>query len=181
LCLTKNGNYLFVANSNDNAVSVIDTKQQKVIETLTASLYPNAPPGSTTNGLALSADESTLYIANADNNCLAVFDVRKPGFSTSRGFIPTGWYPTCVRVVGKKIFVTNGKGFSSMANPYGPNPTNKKTKVIWKGEEAKPKEQYIGGLFTGTLSIIDVPTEKQLGMYSQQYMPIRLTQKQRNY
>ena len=35
-------------------------------------MYPSSVMGSTTNGLALSADEKTLYIANADNNCLAV-------------------------------------------------------------------------------------------------------------
>ena len=168
LCLTKNGKYLFVANSNDNAVSVIDTRQQKVIETLTASLYPDAPPGSTTNGLALSADEKTLYIANADNNCLAVFNVRKPGFSVSKGFIPVGWYPTCVKAIGKKIYVTNGKGFSSFPNPDGPNPTNKRKKVIYQGEEIDAKVQYIGGLFTGTLSIINIPSEKQLSLYSQE-------------
>jgi YVTN family beta-propeller protein len=50
LCLSKKGNHLFVANALDNSVSVIDTKQQKVIETLTASLYPDATQGSTTNG-----------------------------------------------------------------------------------------------------------------------------------
>ena len=43
ICLTKNGRYLFVANSNDNSVSVIDLRLKKVIETLTSSLYPNAP------------------------------------------------------------------------------------------------------------------------------------------
>ena len=50
ICLTKNGKYLFVANSNDNSVSVIDISTKKVIETLTSSLYPDAPQGSTTNG-----------------------------------------------------------------------------------------------------------------------------------
>ena len=45
ICLTKNGKYLFVANSNDNSVSVIDVPSKKVIETLTSSLYPNAPQG----------------------------------------------------------------------------------------------------------------------------------------
>ena len=97
ICITNNGKYLFVANSNDNSVSVIDVPSKKVIETLTSSLYPNAPEGSTTNGLALSPDEKTLYIANADNNCLALFDISKPGNSKSKGFIPTGWYPTCVK------------------------------------------------------------------------------------
>ena len=40
LCLTKKGQYLYVANANDNSVSVIDTRQRKVIETLNAALYP---------------------------------------------------------------------------------------------------------------------------------------------
>ena len=80
---------------------------------MNAALYPDAPSGSTTNSVALSADEKTLYIANADNNCLAVFDVSNPGSSKSKGFIPVGWYPTCVRVIGNKIFVANGKGFTS--------------------------------------------------------------------
>ena len=170
ICLTKNGQYLFVANANDNSVSIINIKERKVIETLTASLYPNAPEGSTTNGLALSPDEKTLYIANADNNCLAVFDVSMPGSSHSLGFIPTGWYPTCVKAIGKKIFVTNGKGFSSMANPYGPNPSKEGQEVNYQaGEKNKPREeQYIGGLFKGTMSIIDVPLQKQLSLYAQQ-------------
>ena len=90
-----------------------------MVETLNAALYPDSPSGSTTNGLALSADEKTLYIANADNNCLAVFDVSNPGNSKSKGFIPVGWYPTYVRVIGNKIFVANGKGFTSMANLHG--------------------------------------------------------------
>ncbi|MEP6514488.1 MAG: bifunctional YncE family protein/alkaline phosphatase family protein [Parafilimonas sp.] len=169
LCLTKNGNYLFVANANDNSVSVIDVKQRKIIETLNAALYPNSPTGSTTNSVALSADEKTLYIANADNNCVAVFDVNEPGSSKSKGFIPVGWYPACVRVIGNTIFVANGKGFTSMANPFGPNPYNKQEQLSYqKGDTSKAQEvQYIGGLFKGTLSTFNTPAEKQLSIYSQ--------------
>ncbi|MGL1260096.1 hypothetical protein ACSTK8_25285, partial [Vibrio parahaemolyticus] len=72
------------------------------------------------------------FIANADNNCLSVFDVSKPIQSKSKGFIPVGWYPTNVKVIGKKIFVSNGKGFSSMANPYGPNPFGNKQTVLYQ-------------------------------------------------
>jgi YVTN family beta-propeller protein len=169
LCLTSKGKYLFVANSNDNSVSVIDVAGRKVVETLNAALYPDAPNGSTTNGLALSTDEKTLYIANADNNCLNVFDVSTITKSKSKGFIPVGWYPTNVKVVGKKIFVSNGKGFSSMANFYGPNPFGNRQEVLHhEGDPAKPKGvQYIAGLFQGTMSIINEPTEKELGIYSQ--------------
>lgn len=169
ILLTKKGKLLYVANSNDNTVSIINTVENKVIEVLNAALYPDAPNGSTTNGLALSANEKTLYIANADNNCLSVFDVSKPVMSKSKGFIPVGWYPTNVKVVGKKIFVTNGKGFSSKANPYGPNPFGNKEIVVYQqGDPNKPKSvQYIAGLFMGTMSVIDTPTEAQLSVYSQ--------------
>ena len=168
MCITRNGQFLFVANANDNNVSVIDTKQMKAIETLNTALYPDAPSGSTTNGVALSEDQKTLYIANADNNCLAVFDVSAPGESKAKGFIPTGWYPSCVRVAGKKILVSNGKGMTSMPNPYGPNPARKGEQVVYQegGKEQKIKVQYIAGLFKGTLSIISPPDDRQMGIFS---------------
>ncbi len=168
IIINKSNTHLFVANANDNSVSIIDLATKKVIETLNAALYPNAPSGSTTNGLALSADDKTLYIANADNNCLSVFDVSKIGASKAKGFIPVGWYPTNVKVIGNKIFVTNGKGFSSQANPYGPNPYRSREAVIYQqGDTSKPMGvQYIAGLFKGTLSIISTPSDKQLAIFS---------------
>jgi DNA-binding beta-propeller fold protein YncE len=164
LCITKNGKYMFVANANDNSVSVINIKKRLVIETLNAALFPNSLAGSTTNSVALSPDDKKLFIANADNNCLAVFDVSEPSESVSKGFIPTDWYPTCVRTIGKKIFISNGKGNMSMANPFGPNPYGRDEEVTYQHgitEKAKPV-QYIGGLFKGNLQIVDSPTNKQL-------------------
>jgi YVTN family beta-propeller protein len=167
LCITRNGKYLFVSNANDNSVSVISTEKNRVIEILNSALYPNSPSGSTTNSLALSEDEKTIYIANADNNCLAVFDVSTPGNCKSKGFIPTGWYPTCVRVVKNNIFVTNGKGLTSKANPFGPSPISKEEQVARHADIQNAKVQYIGGLFRGTLQAIATPTENQLALYSQ--------------
>ena len=170
MCLSKNGRWLYVANANDNTVSVIDLAAGKVLETLNAAIYPGSLTGSTTNGVALSADEKTLYVANADNNCLAVFDVSRPGAAQSKGFIPTGWYPTCVRVIGKNIYVSNGKGFSSFPNPDGPNPVDREQSVsLHQGDAVKPRKvQYIGGgLMMGTMSIIPVPSGRQLSVYSQ--------------
>jgi YVTN family beta-propeller protein len=170
LLLSRNGSWLFVANANDNSVSVIDTRKRTVVEVLNAALYPDAPPGSTSNGLALSEDEKTLFIANADNNCLAVFDVAKPGQSQSKGFIPTGWYPTNVKVIGKNIYVANGKGLSSAPNPFGPNPLVPDQAVVYQhGDSSKAvKVQYIGGLYRGSLSIIPIPAAKTLAGYSRQ-------------
>ncbi len=169
LCMTHNAKYLFVSNANDNTVSVIDLKKNIVIESLNSAVHPTKLSGSTSNSVALTDNDKTLFIANADNNCLAVFDVSLPGESHSRGFIPTGWYPSVVRVINTKLYVANGKGFSSLPNPYGPNPLGYKQAVMLHGgDTAKPKQvQYIGGgLLMGTLSIISIPTEKTLSDYS---------------
>jgi YVTN family beta-propeller protein len=169
LLLNKKGTSLFVANANDNTVSVINTKSNKVIETISTVLYPTPLIGSTTNGLALSADEKTLYIANADNNCLAVFDVTTPGNSKSEGFIPVGWYPTNVKTLGGKIIVANGKGLTSMANPLGPQPFLKDNNMdIHMGITANSLIQYIAALFKGDLSFIDAPKPGQLKAYTKQ-------------
>ncbi len=168
LVFTKDGKRLFVPNGNDNTVSVIETSTYKLIEHISASLYPESPIGTTPNGVALSEDEQTLFVANADNNCLSVFDISVEGRSRSKGFIPTGWYPTSVKVIGTKIFVTNGKGFTSKPNPNGPNPMMVK-KPQEKGANPQANKdivEYIGGLFKGTLSIIDIPTSQTLATYS---------------
>ena len=156
MTLTKDGKFLYVANGNDNSVSVIETSSQKVIEVFSSALYPNSPAGSTTNAVALSEDEDLLYIANADNNCLAVFDVEKPGSSKSLGFIPTGWYPTSVKVWKNNIWIANGKGATSLANPKGPNPYLRHSDTT----------QYIGALFKGTLSIVPEPDQQELSIFS---------------
>ena len=160
--INKSGTTLFVANGNDNTVSVVDLNQKKVIETLSTTLYPTLLSGSTPNGIDLSTDEKTLYIANADNNCLAVFDISHLGSSVSKGFIPTGWYPTQVKVIGNTLYVANGKGMQSMANPRGPRPfatTNTGKRHVGNRQRA---EQYIGGLFKGTLSVFSIPQKVEL-------------------
>ncbi|HCL83117.1 MAG TPA: hypothetical protein DIC22_04035 [Chitinophagaceae bacterium] len=164
LCLSGNGRTLYVANANDNSVSVIDITNRRVLETLDAALYPGSPGGSTTNGVALSENDKTLYIANADNNCLAVFDVSHPGSSRSIGYIPVGWYPTGVKLIGNKVFVSNGKGFTSLPNAgYKPFDTSHANITY---QHAVVKTGYIGGLFTGTLSMFDEPSVEKLNEYS---------------
>ena len=161
MLLAKGGKILFVANANRNTVSVIDTEAGKSIETIGTAIDPKAPPGSTPNSLALSPDESMLFVANANTNDVAVVNVKDPGGSAPLGFIPAGWYPTSVRLArdGKTIFVTNGKGASSRANRDGPRPG-------FTGGR-NPTQEYIGGLFQGTLSIIPMPAPREMATYSQ--------------
>jgi YVTN family beta-propeller protein len=170
LCISRNGKWLFVSNANDNTVSVIDLKKAAVLETLNTGVYPTHLSGTTSNSVALAADDKTLYVADADNNCLAVFDVSSPGSSHSLGFVPTGWYPSVVRVIDNKLYVANAKGLLSLPNPHGPNPTGyKETVLLHGGDPDKPQQvQYIGGgLLMGALSVIPIPTADELSVYSQ--------------
>jgi YVTN family beta-propeller protein len=170
LCLSRDGRYLYVANANDNTVSVVDLRHSRVLETLNTAVFPTQLSGTTSNSVALTDDGKTLYVANADNNCLAVFDVSTPGSSKSLGFVPTGWYPSVVRVIDSKLYVADAKGLSSLPNPHGPNPTAyKETVLLHGGDPNKPRQvQYIGGgLLMGALSIIPLPSAKELAVYSQ--------------
>jgi YVTN family beta-propeller protein len=150
---SRDGSRLFVACANTNAVWVVDLKTRRATEQIGVALFPNAPPGTTPNALALSPDGATLLVANADNNTVAVVDVSKPGESRVRGFIPTGWYPTGVTFdrEGRRIYVLNGKGLTSAANPRGPHPG-------MRGADG----QYIAALLQGALSEIAMPDDAEL-------------------
>jgi YVTN family beta-propeller protein len=168
MAVNAKGKWLYVANANTNSVSVINLNSREVVETLNTALSPDAPIGSTTNSVALSANGKTLYIANADNNYLAEFDVSDPGNSHSLGFIPVGWYPTCVRVWGKQILVTNGKGMSSMSNPYTTDRKISPDNAKYKKSNNSVPMKYIGSMFKGTLSVIPAPTPAILDNYTKQ-------------
>ena len=161
MLLTRDGTLLYVANANRNTVSVFDVEAGRALESIGTAIDPKAPPGSTPSSLALSPDESVLFVANANTNNLAVVNVEEPGTSRPLGFIPTGWYPTSVRVArdGRTIYVANGKGATSKPNREGPNP-------LAPGGTDKNTREYIAGLFQGTLSAIPRPDPKQMAGYS---------------
>ncbi len=141
---------LLVAEANLNTVSIVDTASGRVTETLWAALFPDSPPGSMPNSLALSPDGALLFVANANNNNVAVFDLSSPGHAVSRGFIPVGWFPTSVRVArdGGTLVVANGKGIASLANPRGPFPGSRVPRDL---------EEYIGSLLRGTVALVPLP------------------------
>jgi len=151
---------LFVANANTDNVSVINTKTDKVIETISVLPYPGALYGSTPNGLAVTPDSKTLFVANAGNNDVAVIDISRPVKAKIKGLIPAGWYPTAAALTndGKTLFIANGKGLRSKPNPKGPLPTRKKTL----------ETQYIGNLLWGTVSVLPLPDNNQLKAYTAQ-------------
>jgi YVTN family beta-propeller protein len=181
------GTRLFVANSNADSVSVIDTTVDTEIEGIDVRLAETMLPGASPEGLALSADERTLYVANAHSNAVAVVTLSEKSQGVKSvgngegakskvlGFIPTGQYPSALAVADGKLFIGNGKGTgfepSSMrVNNSGrtPNPPN----AAFPPNEEKNRQggQYSGSIVSGNISIVPLPDEPALARYTQQTM-----------
>ena len=162
---------VFVACSSSNGVWVVDGKRGVVSETIYTSLFPNSPEGSTPDALAVAPNGATLFVANADNNCVAVIDIEEPNKSAVKGFIPTGWYPTAVAVTpdNKHLLVGVGKGNQSKANPIPktPKPEAEMTETEKIVSRIQPYP-YIGTTLSGALSIVSLPNEEELKVYTQQ-------------
>jgi DNA-binding beta-propeller fold protein YncE len=159
MVLSAKGDALYVACANSTKVSVLDPATGKPLQTIGCALYPQAPNGNTPNSLALTPDGAVLFVANADANNLAVFKVTDRANAKPLGFIPTGWYPTSVRVnpLDKKVYVANGKGLISKANRGGPNPLRPQPATL---------NEYIGGLLRGTLGVLDLPLPERMAEYT---------------
>jgi YVTN family beta-propeller protein len=160
MVLHKDGR-LFVACANSNTVSVIDSRRGIVEETIFTALFPKSPEGSTPDAVALTPDGKTLFVANADNNCVAVIDVETRRQSGVRGFIPTGWYPTAVAVTpdGKNLLIGVGKGLQSK-----PNPIDKDA-----DPESPRKYPYIGTTLSGSLSVVPITDDEEFDKKLKEY------------
>jgi YVTN family beta-propeller protein len=169
---------LFVACSGDNTVHVIQTRAletpdlpadptrrppEGVREILSTSLYPSSPEGSTPDGVAVSPDGKSLFVANADNNNVLVADISDPTVTRVQGFLPSGWYPTSVAVSpdGGTLFVGNGKGLRFGANH--PPQTRDPRRL-----HRPPPFDYIGRMLEGSISFVRRPDPVQMEAYTEQ-------------
>ena len=167
---------LFVVNSNADTVSIVDTRTDRVIETINVRLAESEQIGASPEGLALSDDEKTLFVANAHANAVAVVGLAATPTAKDRskllGFIPTGKYASAVAVVGNRLFIANGKGTgmensSQRVNNTGlyPNMPNENFPAT-----ASKRGLYSVSAVSGNLSLVDLPDEKQLFAYTQTVM-----------
>jgi YVTN family beta-propeller protein len=139
---------LYVSNGNENTVSVIDTKKRQPIETINVGPTARAPQGSTPNALELDRKNNILFVANADNNCIAVVNVAKAAQSQVLGFIPSGWYPSALLLNSRlDLYIGNSKGIEPHANPLGP------TSPLLNGAVSKDSVRDIQ---RGTVNIVSV-------------------------
>ncbi len=157
---------LFVACANDNTVQVIDTKTLAVIEKLSTTLTPNAPEGSTPNALAIDEKRHLLYIANADNNSVAVAHIENRVHTNMGGFIPTGWYPSALvlNASGETLYIGNSKGNSAHPDPLGPHSPLLKTPEIVEQAAGSATSGNTGlfGIGEGSVRTLQTSTIEQV-------------------
>ena len=114
---------IFVSAANTNTVyaaGVSDNGDLRVLETINVATTPDHPLGMTPSALALSPDQSHLYVVCSGANAAAVVDVTAAR-SQVVGFVPTGWYPTAARALADgRLVVLNGKGSSGGSASFIP-------------------------------------------------------------
>jgi DNA-binding beta-propeller fold protein YncE len=149
LALTPDKKFVVGANAGSDTLSVIDTRTDRIVETICARQNPADLFGAQPDALAFDRRGKILFVANGTQNAVAVFQF-KPGESQLLGLIPAGWFPGALAfdARGKKICVANLKGIA--------------------GKMEKPKRGFGIGVgfnthqYCGSLSLIPVPSESEL-------------------
>jgi YVTN family beta-propeller protein len=114
------GKRLYAACATTDSIAVIDTATNRVVKTLSDAAPSGPREGSTPN--ALAAAHGRLFVAEADNNAVAVFDAKSYALL---GRVPVEWYPSALVAGGGDVVVVNGKGRGTAPNPKRPQPDQK--------------------------------------------------------
>lgn len=172
-----NEQFVFVANGNDDNITVISTKTNTVSETISVRLNKEKNPyfGDSPNGLALTTDGKRLYVANGMDDALAVVQLgQKAGSKISApksrlvGFIPTAAYPGGIAVHNSILYVANIEGIGARLTVK-----NKKNKAFQTFIPVNGKRTPTAGAFNthrmlASVSIIPVPDKEKLKSYTLQ-------------
>jgi YVTN family beta-propeller protein len=110
-----------VVNGNSDYVSMIDTKTDRVVQTISVKLNQseNGYSGDEPNALAFAPDGKTLYVSNGMDNAVAVIDMSYRDNPQIAGFLPTGAYPAGLAVDSSNIYVCNLEGEGARVSNKG--------------------------------------------------------------
>lgn len=157
--LTPDGRTLYVALANRDAVAAINVAGEAFV---VKGYFDTRLPGQSYFGaepvaLALNADASRLYVANAASDAVAVLSTRKltataarEGFVEPAGFIPTEWMPMSLAVVGRRLYIATAKGQGT-----GPNGAPMRETASSKGKRFLRRYTYIASMLHGSLAVVD--------------------------
>ncbi|MBM9502973.1 bifunctional YncE family protein/alkaline phosphatase family protein [Actinacidiphila acididurans] len=111
----KNGT-VFVTNTADNSVSVIDTAGDQVVQTIATQPWPEASVGYEPNAVTLT-DDGRLLVTLGRANAVAVYRYTTAQEPVSYvGLLPTDYFPAEVTTVGNEVIVSNTRGIDARRN-----------------------------------------------------------------
>ncbi len=165
LALDDSRHRLYVANSNSDTISVIDTEKNAVVETIPLKPFTRDVAGISPESLVLSKDGQHLYVACAGINAVAVLKLTERHM-TLKGLIPTGWYPDSIAVSpdGKYLGVATLLGIGS-GWKNAPQPAPYTTTVDGCSRGLSPKCRYVHS-YRGTIHVIAIPDAPELQRYT---------------
>lgn len=145
LALDASAGRLYVANTNDDSISVIDTATRAVITTIALQPFATKIDGVAPTAIAVDRARNRLLIACGGINAVAVYDLAAGRIA---GLIPTGWYPVSVALDarGKRMTVATLLGVGS-------------------GQKEAPAKRYVHAN-RGTVHVVDMPDAPQLASYT---------------
>ena len=142
---------VYVANATNDTISIIDAAGGTNLTEM-ALTVPGLEHlrGVLPFGMAVSADETRLYVACAGLNAVAVVDLTKRQLA---GYLPAGWFPSMVALSDndRTLIVSSAKGLGS-----GPNGG--------RGFVDPPQGATAVDVMKGTLQIVTVPDERELAV-----------------
>ena len=152
-----NGNALFVANTNSDTVSVINTTTNQVEQTIETKPWPESSVGYEPDGIAMTKD-GHLLVTLGRANAVAVYQYDgAPKEPVSYiGLLPTDYYPANVATVGDQIVVTNTRGIDAR----GPAITTS------KGQGTVPVTGHDTHSTTASLTRFTLPSDQDIANYT---------------
>jgi YVTN family beta-propeller protein len=105
---------LFVTNTFSDTVSVINTGNDKVVQTVATQPWPEAKVGYDPNGVTLTSD-GHLLVTLARANAVAVYRFTNAHAPVRYiGLLPTDYVPSAVNTAGGQIVVSNTRGIDDL-------------------------------------------------------------------
>ena len=150
---------IYVSNGNNDSISILDPDTYREVRRISLSVLGGVDKrvkGVQPVSVALSPDAKFLYVAEAGINAIGVIRLDGHDGGEVLGHIPTGWWPSAVRVSanGKTLYVANAKGRGAGPNNDAP-PDNL----------GSPKSATLG-----TVNVIPVPDPSTLDAYTERVM-----------
>ena len=159
--ISADGKTMYAALANRDAVVAVNVggEQFSVKGYFDTRLPGQSYFGAEPEALAMNADGSRLYVANAISDAIAVMDTQKltakaakEGMVEPIGFVPTEWMPMSMAVTGGKLYVATAKGKGTGPNNFPQRPTE----ATKDSARMKRGFTYIATLLYGSLATLDV-------------------------